>query len=92
MQRSFLLTLALAAPLIGLREWEYYAVFAPDFAIGLTLTPDFDDSTTLSLGPSYTLTRWKAHGEISGTVQLDDGSELRVAGIRGAAEYVEIIW
>jgi hypothetical protein len=32
------------------------------------------------------------HGEIRGTVQLDDGSQLQVEGIRGAAEYVEIIW
>ncbi len=81
-------------------QWDYDLedVMAPwrftsaDGRIDLTLTPDFDDSTTLSLGPPYTLTRWKVHGDLSGTVQLDDGSALRVAGIRGAAEYVEIIW
>ena len=63
-----------------------------DGALDLTLTPDFDDSTTLSLGAAYTLTRWKVHGEIAGSVQLADGSRLQVQGIRGAAEYVEIIW
>lgn len=63
-----------------------------DGALDLTLTPDFDDSTTLSLGPPYTLTRWKVHGELAGSVRLADGSRLDVHGIRGAAEYVEIIW
>jgi hypothetical protein len=63
-----------------------------DGALDLTLTPDFDDSTTLSLGPPYTLTRWKVHGEITGSVELADGSRLEVHGIRGAAEHVEIIW
>ena len=72
-----------------LGEWRFRSV---DGRIDLTLTPDFDDSTTLSLGPPYTLTRWKVHGEINGSVELDDGSELQVSGIRGAAEYVEIIW
>ena len=141
----------------ALREWEYYAVFAPNFAIGLTLADlgllsfgiltledyetdaihsalfiaaaealDFpptpfentlfeaqtgsieyrfekgtrtitvisgeEGSTTLSLGPPYTLTRWKVHGEIAGSVELANGSRLEVHGIRGAAEYVEIIW
>ena len=51
-----------------------------DGALDLTLTPDFDDSTTLSLGPPYTLTRWKVHGEIAGSVQLADGSRTRDAG------------
>jgi hypothetical protein len=32
------------------------------------------------------------HGVIAGTVGLDDGSMLRVADVRGAAEYVEIVW
>jgi len=85
---------------LGRVEWEYDLedVMAPwrfdsgDGRLELTLTPDFDDSTTLTLGDAYTLTRWKVHGEIAGTVQLDDGSQLEVAGIRGAAEYVEIIW
>lgn len=69
--------------------WRFTSV---DERIDLTLTPDFDDSTTLSLGPPLTLTRWKVHGEIQGTVQLDDGSLLEVEGVRGAAEYVEIMW
>ena len=60
--------------------------------IDLTLEPDFDDSTVLALGPPLTLTRWKVHGEIVGNVGLDDGSTLRVEGVRGAAEYVEIVW
>lgn len=85
---------------LGRSDWEYDLedVMAPwrfssaDGSIDLTLTPDFDDSTTLNLGPPYTLTRWKVHGEIEGTVRLDDGSLLQVQGIRGAAEYVEIIW
>jgi hypothetical protein len=63
-----------------------------DGRIYLTLTPDFDDSTVLALGPPYTLTRWKVHGVIAGTVELDDGSTLDVEDVRGAAEYVEIIW
>ena len=85
---------------ISRSEWDYdlddlmapWRFTSTDERIDLTLTPDFDDSTTLSLGPAYTLTRWKVHGEIHGTVQLDDGSQLQVEGIRGAAEYVEIIW
>lgn len=85
---------------ISRSEWDYdlddlmspWRFTSTDARIDLTLTPDFDDSTTLSLGPAYTLTRWKVHGEIRGTVQLDDGSQLQVAGVRGAAEYVEIIW
>lgn len=85
---------------ISRSEWSYDRddLMAPwrfgstDGRIDLTLTPDFDDSTTLSLGSLYTLTRWKVHGEIRGTVELDDGSPLHVEGVRGAAEYVEIIW
>lgn len=85
---------------MGRVEWDYdiddllapWGFTSPDGRLDLTLTPDFDDSTTLSLGPAYTLTRWKVHGELTGTVQLDDGSELQVQGIRGAAEYVEIVW
>ena len=50
------------------------------------------DSTVLALGPPLTLTRWKVHGVIAGTVRLDDGSILPVQGVRGAAEYVEIVW
>lgn len=81
-------------------EWEYDLdeIMAPwrftseDGAIDLTLTPDFDDSTVLALGPTLTLTRWKVHGVIEGTVGLDDGSLLQVQGVRGAAEYVEIDW
>jgi len=80
--------------------WEYdlEEIMAPwrftsqDGRIDLTLTPDFDDSTVLSLGPPLTLTRWKVHGVIAGTVRLDDGSILPVQGVRGAAEYVEIVW
>jgi hypothetical protein len=63
-----------------------------DGRINLTLTPDFDDSTVLALGPPLTLTRWKVHGVIEGTIGLDDGSTLQVQEVRGAAEYVEIIW
>ncbi|MGB9339380.1 MAG: DUF2804 domain-containing protein [Polyangiales bacterium] len=85
---------------LGRSAWEYDLedVMAPwrfssaDGSIDLTLTPDFDDSTTLDLGAAYVLTRWKVHGEIEGAVRLDDGSQLQVQGIRGAAEYVEIIW
>lgn len=85
---------------LGRSNWEYDLddVMAPwhfsnaDGSIDLTLTPDFDDSTTLNLGPPYSLTRWKVHGEIEGLVRLDDGSLLPIQGIRGAAEYVEIIW
>jgi hypothetical protein len=85
---------------IGRVEWEYdlddlmapWRFASTDGRLELTLTPDFDDSTTLNLGAPYTLTRWKVHGEIAGTVELDDGSQLQVEGIRGAAEYVEIIW
>ena len=80
--------------------WEYDldAIMEPwrfaseDGRIDLTLTPDFDDSTVLALGPPLTLTRWKVHGVLEGTVMLSDGSTLRVDGIRGAAEYVEIVW
>jgi hypothetical protein len=80
--------------------WEYdlNEIMAPwrftseNDAIDLTLTPDFDDSTTLALGPPLTLTRWKVHGVLTGTVRLEDGSSLQVEGIRGAAEYVEIVW
>ena len=80
--------------------WDYDLddVMAPwrftsaDGKIDLTLTPDFDDSTVLALGPPLMLTRWKVHGVIEGTVELSDGSTLQVADIRGAAEYVEIIW
>ena len=68
------------------------ADFDVDGRIDLTLNPDFDDSTVLALGPPLTLTRWKVHGVIEGTVGLDDGSTLQVRGVRGAAEYVEIIW
>jgi hypothetical protein len=85
---------------ISRSEWSYDLedVMAPwrftstDDRIDLTLTPDFDDAATINLGSLYTLTRWKVHGEIRGTVQLDDGSELEVQGVRGAAEYVEILW
>ncbi len=85
---------------ISRSQWEYdlddlmapWRFTSTDERIDLTLTPDFDDSTTINLGSVYTLTRWKVHGEIDGTVQLDDGSVLQVEGIRGAAEYVEIIW
>ncbi|MFW2390346.1 MAG: DUF2804 family protein, partial [Polyangiales bacterium] len=81
-------------------EWDYdlddvmspWTFGSEDGSIDLVLTPDFDDSTTLSLGPPYNLTRWKVHGEIAGTVRLADGSALQVQGIRGAAEYVEIVW
>lgn len=80
--------------------WEYdldalmspWRFTSPDGRLQLTLTPDFDDSTILSLGDPYTLTRWKVHGAINGTIELDDGSLLTVEGIRGAAEYVEITW
>ena len=80
--------------------WEYnlddvmetWTFRSEDGRIDLTLEPDFDDSTVLALGPPYTLTRWKVHGAIEGTVQLGDGTTLQVRGIRGAAEYVEIIW
>ncbi len=72
-----------------LGEWRFASA---DGRADLTLTPDFDDSTTLNLGSAYVLTRWKVHGEIRGRVILDDGSELQVSGIRGAAEYVEISW
>jgi len=85
---------------ISRSEWDYdlddlmapWRFTSTDERIDLTLTPDFDDSTTLSLGPSLTLTRWKVHGEMHGIAQLDDGSQLQVEGIRGAAEYVEISW
>lgn len=85
---------------IGRIAWEYelddvmapWRFASPDGRLDLTLTPDFDDSTTLTLGDAYILTRWKVHGEIAGMVELDDGSKLRVEGIRGAAEYVEIVW
>ena len=85
---------------LGRSAWQYDLadVMAPwrfssaDGSIDLTLTPDFDDSTTLDLPTIYTLARWKVHGELEGTVELDDGSVLQVQGIRGAAEYVEIIW
>jgi hypothetical protein len=69
--------------------WHFTSL---DGRLDLILTPDFDDSTVLALGPPLTLTRWKVHGEIQGTVELDDGSLLQVEGIRGAAEYVKIIW
>ncbi len=80
--------------------WEYdlddllapWGFSSEDGRIDLTLTPDFDDSTTLALGPPLTLTRWKVHGVIAGTLELDDGSKLQVDGVRGAAEYVEIVW
>jgi len=80
--------------------WEYdldsimepWRFTSEDGRIDLTLTPDFDDSTVLALGPPLTLTRWKVHGVIEGTVALEDGSTLQVQAIRGAAEYVEIIW
>jgi hypothetical protein len=81
-------------------RWEYdledllspWRFSTADGRLNLRLIPDFDDSTTLSLGPAYTLTRWKVHGEIEGSVTLDDGSQIQIDGIRGAAEYVEIIW
>lgn len=80
--------------------WEYdiddimadWRFTSEDGRIKLTLYPDFDDSTVLALGPPLTLTRWKVHGVIEGTVGLDDGSTLQVRDIRGAAEYVEIVW
>jgi hypothetical protein len=71
---------------------EPWRFTSEDQRINLTLEPDFDDSTVLALGPPLTLTRWKVHGVISGSVGLDDGSTLQVDGIRGAAEYVEIVW
>lgn len=85
---------------ISRSEWDYdlndllstWRFTSTDGRIDLTLTPDFDDSTTINLGSIYTLTRWKVHGALRGTVQLDDGSLLEVHDIRGAAEYVEIIW
>lgn len=85
---------------LGRSDWEYdledlmapWRFTSADGRIDLTLTPDFDDSTTLNLGPPYMLTRWKVHGEIAGTLRLDDGSSLQVQDIRGAAEYVEIVW
>ena len=80
--------------------WEYdlndimepWHFTSDDGRIKLTLMPDFDDSTVLALGPPLTLDRRKVHGVIEGTIGLDDGSTLQVAGVRGAAEYVEIIW
>lgn len=71
---------------------EPWRFTSEDGAIDLALTPDFDDSTTLALGPPLTLTRWKVHGVLTGTVRLEDGSTLQIGGIRGAAEYVEIVW
>lgn len=81
-------------------SWDYDLddIMAPwhfnseDGRIDLILTPDFDDSTVLALGPPLVLTRWKVHGNLRGTVELSDGSTLQVQGIRGAAEYVEIDW
>ena len=81
-------------------QWKYdledllapWLFTSEDGRINLTLTPDFDDSTVLALGPPLTLTRWKVHGVIEGTIGLDDGSTLQVQEVRGAAEYVEIIW
>lgn len=85
---------------IGQSEWDYdlenllgpWRFTSVDGRINLTLTPDFDDSTVLALGPPLTLTRWKVHGVIAGTIELDDGSTLQIQGVRGAAEYVEIVW
>lgn len=64
----------------------------PDGKVDLTLTPVFDDSTTLETSPTQRLQRWKAHGTITGTATMEDGTELRIDGLRGAAEYVEILW
>ncbi|NOQ84817.1 MAG: hypothetical protein GQ551_12480 [Myxococcales bacterium] len=47
---------------------------------------------TVQMQRSFLLTLALAAPLISGAIQLDDGSELRVEQIRGAAEYVEIIW
>ena len=49
---------------------------------------------TLAVGLALTGCETDGHmlGINLGTVQLDDASQLRVEGIRGAAEYVEIIW
>ena len=49
---------------------------------------------TLAMGLALTGCETDRHmlGINLGTVQLDDGSQLQVEGIRGAAEYVEIIW
>ena len=84
----------------GLREWECYAVFAPDFAIGLTLedyaTEEIHsailiaDASALDFPPtpSSSMTCCTSFLGANGTTT----SELRVEQIRGAAEYVEIIW
>ncbi len=81
-------------------EWTYdvtqpmspWRFSTPDGRVDLTLTPDFDDPSTVNLGAAQKLERVKAHGELTGTVTLDDGSSLALSALRGAAEYVEILW
>jgi hypothetical protein len=62
-----------------------------DGRIDVTMTPDFDESSSLRLGP-YSMTTVKMHGSFEGSVVLDDGSTLAIEAVRGAAERVHIAW
>jgi hypothetical protein len=72
-----------------LAPWRFTS---DDGRLDLTLAPDFDESGGFDLGPRYAMNNLKAHGTFSGTVVLDDGTTLRIEGVRGAAEHVEIRW
>ena len=85
---------------VGRVPWSYdttqtmepWRFVSEEAGVDLKLTPVFDDPAVLPLGTLYSMTRSKAHGPLSGTVRLADGSTLEIDGLYGSAEVVEITW
>lgn len=73
-----------------LRPWTFTS---DDGRADLRLEPDhgYVERSTTSLG-TYRVDLWKLYGRWTGTVELDDGTSVRVDGLVGAAEYMETAW
>lgn len=75
-------------PAQPMKDWRFHD---EEGRLDLTLHPVAPEVSNLDLGAQYMHVR-KAYGTFSGTVALDDGRELVVDGLLGAAEQQDAAW
>ncbi len=70
------------------RDWTFRA---RDGRLSLTLRPIAVETGGLDLGAKHSRLR-KAYGRYAGDIKLDDGRVVRLDGLLGFAEEMEIVW
>jgi len=72
-----------------MKPWEF---ISDDGKFNLTMTPFFDNASSLGVKGILGMFAHQVHGYYNGTVTLEDGSILKIENMYAFCEYVENLW